>query len=99
MPQYPGPPLPDNPTRRQRQEHDAAFQEWVAQEIARVKRQRGLLAQVKPQAKRAKLVRAMLDRAWDLLDAGDAEAADALLEFVPEPLAEAMLATFFEDDA
>ena len=36
-------------------------------------------------------------RAWALLEAGEAEAADAILEFVPEKAATALLDEFFPD--
>lgn len=45
------------------------------------------------------LTRAMVERAQQLLDAGQAEACDALLEFVPEADATEMLDAYFKDDA
>ncbi len=44
------------------------------------------------------LKKAMVDRAWTLLNIGQCEACDALLEFIPEVDAEAMLKKYFPDD-
>jgi hypothetical protein len=44
------------------------------------------------------LKKAMLDRAWELLDRGEYEACDALLEFIPEKDAKAMLNEYFKDE-
>lgn len=92
--QYPGPPLPPKPTARQRAEHDAAFGKWVASERERIARQRRLFAANLGPA-RADLQRAMLDRAWEFLEAGECEAADALLEFAPEKAGDDLLNEFF----
>ncbi len=42
------------------------------------------------------LKKAMINRAWQLLDTGFGEACDALLEFLPEAEADAMLKEYFE---
>ncbi len=42
------------------------------------------------------LKKAMIDRAWALLDCGQCEACDALLEFLPEGDARAMLDDYFK---
>lgn len=42
--------------------------------------------------------RALLDRAWYLLDIGQCEACDALLEFVPSADADRMLDEYFKDE-
>lgn len=96
MPEYPGPSLPDRPTAAQRKAHAAAFAEWAAKEADRVRRQRALFAANLGPA-RADLQRAMVDRAWELLDCGECEAADALLEFVPEKAAGDLLDEFFDE--
>jgi len=41
------------------------------------------------------LKRAMLDRAWYLLDAGECDAADSILEFLPAAEAEKLLHDYF----
>jgi hypothetical protein len=81
-------------TRIERKAYDAAFDEWAAKEAERVATQRGALAKAQPNAEVIKL---MLDRAWALLDASECEAADALLEFVPEEVASKLLDEFFND--
>ena len=45
-----------------------------------------------------RLCQAMIERAWQLLDAGLPDACDALLEFVPEADATAMLDKYFKED-
>lgn len=93
---FPGAPLPDKPTAKQRAAHDAAFQTWAAEEAARVARQRAVFRNNMGPA-RVELQQAMLDRAWDLLCLDECEAADALLEFVPEDAATALLDEFFPE--
>lgn len=75
---------------------DAAFDLWASAERVRIWRQRIYLTSIHGPIKDA-LVRRLLDRAWELLDAGECEAADALLEFVPEPDATALLDEFFPE--
>lgn len=41
---------------------------------------------------------AIIDRAWRLLDRGDCDACDALLEFVPEDDATKMLDEYFKEE-
>lgn len=95
MPQFPG-SLPDKPTKAQRAAHEAAFNAWAAAEADRMRLQRAAFAANLGPA-RAELQRLMLDRAWALLDMGECEAADALLEFVPEKLATALLDEYFDE--
>lgn len=93
---FPGYHMPVG-TAAQRRERDAAFRKWVDEEAARIAHQRLFLSRIGG-AVQAELVKVMLDRAWALLDAGEAEAADALLEFVPEADATALLDEFFGDE-
>lgn len=90
--QFPGGERPAD--AKGRKAHDEAFARWVAEERARVEVQRRAFARAQPNAEVIKL---MLDRAWALLDAGECEAADALLEFVPEWQATKLLDEFFPD--
>lgn len=71
---------------------DARQNEW------RIARQRLLLRLLGPETAKEALIAALLDRAWRLLDCGETEAADALLEFVPEQLASELLDEFFFED-
>lgn len=93
---YPGPDLPPNPTKAQRAAHEAAFAKWVAEDRARIAGQRKAMLRV-PSRQRRALVALMLGRAWELLDCGECEAADALLEFCPEPDATKLLDEFFPE--
>jgi hypothetical protein len=95
--QFPGMHMPDK-TAAQKRAKTVAFEQWAGKEGARIARQRAAFAENLGPA-RAELQRLMLDRAWELLDAGEAEAADALLEFVPEAEADALLEEFFGDAA
>lgn len=90
---FPGHHMPTR-TKPERARRDAAFAKWAAEEKARIARQRRFLTRGKGPGV-AKMIQAMLDRAWELLDAGETEAADALLEFVPAPDAEKLLNEFF----
>jgi hypothetical protein len=92
---FPGRHMPQR-TATERRARDAAYAKWAATETERVRRQRTYLTALKGRL-RDGLVRRMLDRAWDLLDAGEPEAADALLEFAPEPEATALLNEYFGD--
>lgn len=74
-----------------------AAEKWLADEQERIRRQRIYLETLSGPWREA-LVQRMLDRAWDLLDSGQAEAADAILEFVPEARAHALIDEFFPDD-
>lgn len=93
---FPGAPLPSKPSAAEKRAHDAAFAKWAAEERVRIAAQRAAM-QGNMGPARAELQRLMLDRAWTLLDAGECEAADALLEFVPEPAATALLDEFFPE--
>jgi hypothetical protein len=95
---FPGQHMSTN-TAAERKARDAAYAKWAAEERARIAYQRKPLTQSKPGPVRQALINRMLDRAWALLDASECEAADALLEFVPEDQAEALLKEFFGDDA
>lgn len=92
---YPGPDLPPNPTPAQKATHKAAFDKWVAEEEARIARQRAAFAKAQPNAQVTEL---MLNRAWELLDAGECEACDALLEFVPGWQAKKLLDEYFDEE-
>lgn len=81
-------------TATERKVRDAAYYKWAAEERERIRRQRSYLTALKGPVFDAMIER-MLDRAWQLLEAGECEAADALLEFVPEPLATKLLDDFF----
>lgn len=92
---FPGQHMPTR-TAADRKARDAAFEKWVAEERERVRRQRSYLTSLHGPM-RDGIVRRMLDRAWELLDCGEAEATDALLEFVPEADAERLLRDFFPE--
>jgi len=92
---FPGPDLPPKATKAQRDARNREFEAWAAAERARVAAQRAAFA--KAYGPSADLQRLMLDRAWALLEAGECEAADALLEFVPEWAATQLLDEFFPD--
>lgn len=92
---FPGAHMPTF-TAKQKRERADAFKAWCAAEAERVRRQRTYLSAIQGPLRDA-MVRRMLDRAWELLDCGEAEAADALLEFVPEADAEALLREFFPE--
>ena len=96
MPQFYGDRYPDTP--RGRKERDAAFAEWAAQQKSRVAGQRELWRVSGFGPEKAALKQAMLDRAWELLDAGEVEAADAILEFLPEADAVKLLDEFFREE-
>jgi hypothetical protein len=83
-------------------EEKRAREEAYAKERARINVQRALwaaLPEFGPGGVAAEtLKKAIVDRAWKLLDEGQCEACDALLEFVPEADAEAMLSEYFKED-
>lgn len=81
---------------RERAVEAARLAERRAREEARITEQRRLFAANLGPA-RADLQSAMLNRAWELLDAGECEACDALLEFVPEAAATALLDEYFAE--
>lgn len=95
---YPGAPVGEATSTKDRERRAAAFRAWCVQEDERIRRQRLFLSRIGGEVQK-ELVRAMLLRAWDLLDAGEVEAADALLEFVPEGDARELLDAFFPDFA
>lgn len=92
---FPGQQLP-TATKAQRERRDAEFKTWAAGEAERIRRQRAYLTALSGPLRDA-MVKRMLDRAWALLDAGECEAADALLEFVPEACADKLLGEFFDE--
>lgn len=67
-------------------------------ERRRIEAQRTLFAMVPDTTSFDRLRRGMIDRAWELLDIGQCEACDALLEFVPEKDAEKMLNEYFAEE-
>lgn len=87
--------MPVNPfdAKRERQQR----LEWFAREVSRVESQRTLWTMVYDNSAKDALKIAMLDRAWALLDCGECEAADALLEFVPTKDADKLLEEYFGD--
>ena len=89
MPEYRGP--------RGTPEAEAAFAKWCADHKARVERQRTAFHALHPNNAKDRFRKAMLDRAWELLDVGECEAADALLEFLPEQDADKLLDELFGD--
>lgn len=92
---FPGLNMPER-TAAQRKAKREAFGAWVSAESERARRQRLYLTVLKGTL-RDGLVRSMLSRAWELLEANETEACDALLEFVPAEDAEAMFAEFFRE--
>jgi hypothetical protein len=74
-----------------------AVDAWARSYRERIEHQRALFAANLGPA-RVELQEAMLYRAWALLEAGEGEAADALLEFVPEAAAVRLLDEFFPED-
>jgi hypothetical protein len=92
------PPHDPAVTPAEKQANAAAYEVWAAKEEARVQRQRQPLSQFVRGRGGLLLIEMMLDRAWALLDAGECEAADALLEFLPKAQAEALLNEFFKED-
>jgi hypothetical protein len=87
-----------------RKDADAERERWWREENERIAAQRALwaaLPEFGPGAVAADALKAaMIERAWQLLDGGQWEACDALLEFVPEADASKMLNEYFaEGDA
>lgn len=89
--------LEPDATPQQRRLHKAKFNRWVKDQAARVARQRAILERP-TRGVRGRVIKAMLARAWELLDAGETEAADALLEFCPADQAEALRREFFDEE-
>jgi hypothetical protein len=105
MPQFHWPDLPPKPHHRSkglaewqqlRAEREAAWCRWVAEQRERVARQRALFAANLGPA-RAALQADMLSRAWAPLEDNECEAADALLEYLPETAAAELLNEFFAE--
>lgn len=93
---FPGVDMPER-TAAERKRKREAYEQWAAAERERARRQRTYLTSLKGSLRDALIVK-MLERAWELLDANEAEACDALLEFVPEEMADAMLDEYFRDE-
>jgi hypothetical protein len=74
----------------------AASELWRKEENERIARQRELWRLAGFGPAKAALKQAMLERVWTLLDHANPEAADALLEFLPEADAEAILTEYFD---
>ncbi|GEP09884.1 hypothetical protein [Methylobacterium gnaphalii] len=83
--------------RQWEQENLEANRRWLAEEKLRIERQRTLWEMTFPNAAKDRLKEAMLAQAWRLLDAGQGEAADAILEFLPEAETDKLLREFFPE--
>ena len=83
--------------RETKQEREAR-ERWIAQENQRIARQRTLWEMTYPNAAKDRLKEGMLSRAWELLDAGQGEAADAIMEFLPEKDQDRLLREFFPEN-
>lgn len=70
----------------------------VHQETKRIERQRTKFAMIPDTAARDRFKDAVIARAWELLDIGQSEACDALLEFMPSADADKMLNEYFAED-
>jgi hypothetical protein len=68
-------------------------------ETKRIERQRTLWAMMPDSTAKDRLKEAMLERAWILLDSGQCDACDALLEFLPSKDAHKMLDEYFPEEA
>jgi hypothetical protein len=98
MPKFPGANVPARTPGEAHRKH-LAFQRWAEEEESRIIQQRRFLGfKMLPPIARNLLIKAMMDRAWELLDMGEVEAADAILEFVPEVQAGEVLDAFFNPD-
>lgn len=76
----------------------AAAMARAAEENERVRRQRIYLSSISGPLRDA-MVRRMLDRVWALFEMGEFEAGDAILEFVPEGEALALIDEYFPEFA
>ena len=83
--------------RRWRREDVDARTKWLAEEKARVLRQRGIWRALPAGEPKDRLREAMWAQAWTLLDAGKGEACDALLEFLPKEDQDRLLREFFPE--
>jgi hypothetical protein len=92
------PPHDPADTEAKKRANRRAYDRWAAAEAVRCRQQREPLSSRRRGPWRGRLIEMMLDRAWLLLDSGEAEACDALLEFVPEDRAEALLREYFKED-
>lgn len=93
---FPGSDMPDHSVAQKRAKAEA-YKAWADGERERARRQRTYLTALSGTVRDA-LVRSMLNRAWELLDSNEAEACDALLEFVPAADADALLEEYFKED-
>lgn len=64
----------------------------------RIERQRTMFAMMPDSTARDRFKESVINRAWELLDAGQADACDALLEFMPSADAYRMLDEYFKED-
>lgn len=80
-----------------KEQREAEFKEWCAEEGARVRAQRFVFANTVMPEKASILIAALIERARELLDSGYPGAADQLLEFVPEADADRFLDAYFGD--
>ncbi|WP_331326465.1 hypothetical protein [Methylobacterium fujisawaense] len=83
--------------KRWQREDAEARARWLADEKIRVMRQRALWRALPDCEPKEALRKAMLDQAWELLDANRGEACDALLEFLPESDQDQLLRAFFPE--
>lgn len=90
-----GPKLPDRATAAEVRRWRAEVEAWVKAENARVANQRLAWERAHTKMGLERVMRLMMDRAWALLDAGEAERADELLNFLPEKVARKLLTDFF----
>lgn len=76
-------------------------QERILRGDPEIDARRKFLAAIPPSPELDAFVTALVDRAWHLLDGGEAQvfAADALLEFLPADASKAVLDAFFEYEA
>lgn len=89
--------MPITNAKKRRARADEEWERKCAEESARIARQREVFARLPHCRERQALMAAMLDRAFALLDGGQCEACDALLEFVPEEKSDALLSEYFND--
>ena len=81
-------------TKREKEEREMAY----AANEARIAAQRALFVALPASPEKDALKAAMLDRAWCLIDSGKGEEADAILEFLPEADAVALIDEYFREE-
>lgn len=92
------PPHDPADTEHKKAKNRLAFEAWAAKENARRDRQRQPLSRFLRGNGAKLLIELLCDRAWALLEMGEADAADELLDFVPAARADALLNQFFPED-